>query len=64
VPVYASQGKNGGLVLIEDYTVSRAALTDSERDGILAALQTVYKKPRALSQRHGRLHFDMSNYAL
>lgn len=41
VPVYALQGKNGGISLIEDYTVSRAALTDSERDSILAALQTL-----------------------
>jgi predicted DNA-binding transcriptional regulator YafY len=51
VPVYSLQGKNGGISLIEDYTVSRAAFTDSEKDSILVALQTLQstKYPQAAS---------------
>ncbi|MEG0693578.1 MAG: YafY family protein [Oscillospiraceae bacterium] len=41
VPVYATQGANGGISILEDYTVSRTALSDSERDSILFALQTL-----------------------
>lgn len=41
VPVYCSQGANGGISILENYTVSRAVLSDSERDSILFALQTL-----------------------
>ena len=41
VPVYCSQGANGGISILEDYTVGRASLSDSERDSVLFALQTL-----------------------
>ena len=41
VPVFCSRGTNGGISLLEEYTVSRAALSDNERDNILFALQTL-----------------------
>jgi len=41
VPVYATQGTNGGISILEDYTVNRTALSNSERDSILFALQTL-----------------------
>lgn len=41
VPVYATQGTNGGISILEDYTVSRTALSNSEKDSILFALQTL-----------------------
>lgn len=41
VPVYATQGTGGGISVLEHYTVSRAMLTNSEKDSILFALQTL-----------------------
>lgn len=41
VPVYATQGTNGGISILEDYTVNRTALSNSEKDSILFALQTL-----------------------
>lgn len=41
VPVYSSQGRNGGISILDDFTVSRTLLSESERDGILLALQTL-----------------------
>lgn len=41
VPVYATQGINGGISILEDYTINRTALSNSEKDNILFALQTL-----------------------
>ncbi len=41
VPVYASQGANGGISILEEYTVNRTALLNSEKESILFALQTL-----------------------
>ncbi len=41
VPVYATQGTRGGISVMEDYTISRAALSDKERESILFALQSL-----------------------
>lgn len=41
VPVYATQGTNGGISILEDYTVNRTALSNSEKESILFALQTL-----------------------
>ncbi|MEA4846572.1 MAG: YafY family protein, partial [Clostridiaceae bacterium] len=41
VPVYATRGANGGISILEDYTVNRTALSNSEKESILFALQTL-----------------------
>lgn len=41
VPVYATQGTNGGISILEEYTVNRTALSNSEKESILFALQTL-----------------------
>ncbi len=41
VPVYATQGAGGGISILEDFTVNRALLSDSEKDSILIALQNL-----------------------
>lgn len=41
VPVYASQGANGGISILEEYTVNRTTLSNSEKESILFALQTL-----------------------
>lgn len=41
VPVYAKKGKNGGISLLEGYTLDKALLSDAERDDIMMGLQTL-----------------------
>ncbi|MDF2538114.1 MAG: transcriptional regulator [Herbinix sp.] len=41
VPVYATQGTNGGISILEEYTVNRTALSDVEKESILFALQSL-----------------------
>lgn len=41
VPVYMRQGRGGGISLMEDYTVSRAILSDEEAQHLILALQAM-----------------------
>lgn len=41
VPVYCSQGAGGGISILENYTVNRASLSNSEQDSVMLALQTL-----------------------
>lgn len=39
IPVYASQGKNGGIALVESFVIQKSLLNKEEQTEILAALQ-------------------------
>jgi len=41
VPVYMSKGNGGGISLLEDYTLNKTFLSDSESEGLLLALKTM-----------------------
>jgi predicted DNA-binding transcriptional regulator YafY len=44
VPVYSSQGSGGGISILEDFTINRAVISESERaalDSVLLGLQTL-----------------------
>ncbi len=41
VPVFTSKGRSGGVSVLENYTFSRALVTEHERDGLLLALKTL-----------------------
>ncbi|MGD9142787.1 MAG: HTH domain-containing protein, partial [Dehalococcoidia bacterium] len=41
VPVYTNKGRGGGVALLENYTFSKAMVTEQERDGLLLALKTL-----------------------
>lgn len=41
IPIYASQGKNGGIFLVEDFTLDKSLFSDTEKEQILAALQGI-----------------------
>lgn len=41
IPIYASQGKGGGISLLEDYVLEKSVLSDSEQNEILYALQSL-----------------------
>lgn len=41
IPIYTSKGSNGGISLLENYTMNRALLSDKESESILLALKTL-----------------------
>jgi predicted DNA-binding transcriptional regulator YafY len=41
VPVFANQGKGGGIGLLENFAINRTMLTEHERDSLLLALKTL-----------------------
>lgn len=41
IPIYASQGKGGGISLLDDYILNRSVLSEKEQDEILFALQSL-----------------------
>ena len=41
IPIYASQGKGGGISLLEDYVLDKSILTEKEQNEILYALQSL-----------------------
>jgi len=41
IPVYTRKGNNGGISLLEDYTLNKALLSKSESEGLLLALKAM-----------------------
>lgn len=41
IPIYASQGKGGGISLLEDYILNKSVLSEDEQNEILFALQSL-----------------------
>lgn len=41
IPVYATQGKNGGIFIADDFTMDKSFFTEEEREHILNALQGI-----------------------
>lgn len=39
IPIYTSQGKDGGICLLDEYVLNRSVLSEEEQDQILFALQ-------------------------
>ena len=41
IPIYAEPGRNGGIYLLQDFTLDRAILSENEKQEILTALQSI-----------------------
>lgn len=41
IPIYASQGKGGGIALLDDYILNKSVLSENEQNEILYALQSL-----------------------
>ncbi len=41
IPIYTTQGKGGGISLLDDYILNKTVLTENEQDEILLALQNL-----------------------
>ena len=41
IPIYAAQGKGGGISILSDYTLEKSFLSEQEREPILMALQGI-----------------------
>ena len=55
VPVYALPGRNGGVALMEQYVLSKTALSDREQEQLLASLKSLSGTP-GLGTEIGRAH--------
>ena len=59
VPVYMSKGNGGGISLLEDYTLNKALLSESEGEGLMLALKTMsatrYPETEAILDKIGAL---------
>lgn len=55
VPVYATQGKNGGVSLLPNYSFDKALLTDEEQNQILYAIQSLRAVEQPVDALLGKL---------
>lgn len=67
IPIYASQGKGGGISLLDDYVLNKSVLSEIEQDEILFALQslTITQNPetdRVLSKLSGLFNKSKTNW--
>ena len=42
IPIYATQGKGGGIFLMPEFVLDRSLLTPQEKEQVLMALQLLY----------------------
>ncbi|MGN7470142.1 helix-turn-helix transcriptional regulator [Brevibacillus sp. SAFN-007a] len=67
IPVYTSQGKGGGISLLDEYVLNKSVLSEEEQNEILFALQslTVTQNPetnRVLSKLSSLFHKSKTNW--
>jgi len=67
IPIYASQGKGGGISLLDDYILNKSVLSENEQNEILFALQslTVTQNPetdRVLSKLRSLFNKNKINW--
>jgi predicted DNA-binding transcriptional regulator YafY len=67
VPVYASQGKGGGIRLMEHYVLNKSILSDAEQKEVLYALQSLTAAQhsdadRVLSKLSGLFHTNAESW--
>jgi len=41
IPVYMSKGKNGGISLLEEYSINKTILSDKDKQSLIVALKTL-----------------------
>jgi predicted DNA-binding transcriptional regulator YafY len=67
IPVYASQGKGGGIKLMEHYVLNKSLLSDAEQKEVLFALQSLTAAQhsdaeRVLSKLSGLFHKNADSW--
>lgn len=64
IPVYATQGKSGGIALMDDYHLDRTLITNAESESLLFALKTLqavrYPEVELIFDKLGALFSDRS----
>lgn len=65
IPIYATQGKNGGITLLENFVLNKSMISEDEKDMILFALKnftaTAYPNMEGTLSKLSRL-FKKDNY--
>ena len=67
IPVYATQGKGGGISVLQDYVLDKSLLSDQEKEQILMALQGIIatddtKSDELLSKLGGLFQSKIPNW--
>ncbi len=67
IPIYATQGKGGGISLLDDYVLNKSVLSESEQNEILFALQSLNaaqspETDRVLSKLSSFFHKDTAHW--
>ncbi len=67
IPIYATQGKGGGISLLDDYVLNKSVLSESEQNEILFALQSLNaaqspETDRVLSKLSSFFHKDAAKW--
>ena len=67
IPIYAIQGKGGGISLLQNYVLDKSILSDQEKEKILMALQGLIaiedkKTDELLSKLGGLFQSKISNW--
>ena len=66
VPVYMSKGNNGGISLLDDYTLNKALLSKSESEGLILAVKamgaTSYPEADAIINKLGSIFKSTQAY--
>lgn len=66
VPVYMNKGHGGGIYLLEDYTLSKALISDRESENLLLAVKTLqatqYPELDVALEKMGALFKKLPNY--
>lgn len=55
IPIYMTQGKNGGIGLLENYQINKALLTSQEQDEILFSLQGIQELHATTNHTYDKL---------
>ena len=67
IPIYAEPGRNGGICLLHEFILDRALLSESERQEVLTAIQSIsatgYTSGKeALTKLSALFHVDTGNW--
>lgn len=55
IPIYMTQGKNGGIGLLENYQIDKTLLTSKEQDEILFSLQGIHQLHTTTNHTYDKL---------
>ena len=62
IPIYASQGKGGGIFIMQDFVLEKSLLSEQEKEQILMALQGISASDELLIKLGGLFQSKVTNW--